>query len=46
MTLKDLIEAGVIKDIGSAPRGLVPLTNEQFQAVLAGSKTDPAILAD
>jgi len=46
MNMRALIDAGVIKDTNSAPRGLVPLTHQQFCAILDGSGTSPAIIAD
>lgn len=45
-TLKELIDHGVIADIGSAPRGFEQLTSQQFETVLKLSETDSRIIVD
>jgi len=41
-----LIKHGVIRDRGSAPRGFVRISNEQFERILDLSETDPRLVVD
>ena len=44
--LKRLIEVGVIRDIQSAPRGFMRITNEQFQQILIEACFDESLIID
>jgi hypothetical protein len=46
VNMKRLIELGVIKDIGSAPRGFERLTDEQFSAIIKETGTNENIIVD
>ena len=41
-----LIQAGVIRDVDSAPRGFERITNEQFDTVVRLSETDTRLIVD
>ena len=44
LNLKRLIELGVIKDVGSAPRGFTKITQEQFMKVIEETHTNENII--
>lgn len=44
--LAALIANGVIKDVGSAPRGFERITNEQFETIIRLSESDTRIIVD
>jgi hypothetical protein len=44
--LKRLIELGVIRDVGSAPRGFVQISEESFSKIIKESQTDESIIVD
>jgi hypothetical protein len=46
LTLKELIDNGIIRDINSVPRGFEPITADQFSTINRLSKTDPRIIVD
>jgi predicted nucleic acid-binding protein len=46
ITLKDLIDLGIIKDIKSAPRGFQKISTEQFSLIMKETKSDARIIVD
>lgn len=46
ITLKDLIDLGIIKDIESAPRGFQKISIEQFGLIMKETKTDARLIVD
>jgi predicted nucleic acid-binding protein len=46
ITLKDLIDLGIIKDTESAPRGFQKISIEQFGLIMKETKTDARLIVD
>ena len=42
--MKRLIELGIIKDVESAPRGFEQISDEQFNRIIAETKSDGNII--
>lgn len=46
LNLKALIELGIIKDVSSAPRGLVRISKEQFLTIIRETASNESIIVD